>query len=79
MQGGSITILTAEDKAASMKLIFKSWYQCVQRNNFDCFDTMNEYDKELGKAVSENVLGVSDNHKTHLKNIFHQTVMTVIC
>jgi hypothetical protein len=43
MQGRSITVLTAEDEVASMKLKLESWYQRVQRNKFDCFDTMNEY------------------------------------
>jgi hypothetical protein len=43
MQGRSITLLTAEDEVASMKLKLKSWYQRVQRNKLDCFDTMNEY------------------------------------
>jgi hypothetical protein len=41
MQGRSITVLTAEDKVASMKLKLKSWYQHVQQNKFDCSDTMN--------------------------------------
>jgi hypothetical protein len=53
MQGHSITVLTAEDKVASMKSKLKFWYQRVQRNKFDCFDTMNEYLEESGKAVSE--------------------------
>jgi hypothetical protein len=55
MQGRSITVLTAEDKVALMKLKLKSWYQPVQQNKFDCFDTMSEYLEELDKAVSESV------------------------
>jgi hypothetical protein len=64
-----------------MKLKFKSWYQCVQQDKFDCFNTMNEYLEESGKAVSESVkhdITEHLNHKTHLKNIFHHTIMTII-
>jgi hypothetical protein len=55
MQGRGITVLTAEDKVASMKLKLKSWYQRVQRNRLDCFDIMNEYLEESGKAAPERV------------------------
>jgi hypothetical protein len=38
MQGRSMAVLTAEDKVASIKFKFQSWYQRVKRNKFYCFD-----------------------------------------
>jgi hypothetical protein len=68
MQGRSITVLTAEDKVASMELKLKSWYQLVQRNKFGCFDTMNEYLEQSGKAVSESVKHDTIEHLKQLQN-----------
>jgi hypothetical protein len=67
MQGRSITVLTAEGNVASMKLKPKSWYQRVQRNKLDCFDTMNEYLEESSKAVSESVKHDITEHETITK------------
>jgi hypothetical protein len=72
IQDRSITVLTAEDKVASMKLKLKSLYQRVQRNKLDCFDTMNKYLEESGKAVSESVKHDTTEHLRRLQNSFEE-------
>jgi type I site-specific restriction endonuclease len=72
MQGHSITVLTAEDKVASIKLKLKSWYHRVQQNKFDCFDTMNEYLEEPGKAVPESVKHDVTEYLRQLQNSFEE-------
>jgi len=51
VQGRSITVLTADDKLAAVKLL-ASWYHLVQQHKIGCFYTVNEYLKEEGKTVS---------------------------
>jgi type I site-specific restriction endonuclease len=55
-----------------VKLKLKSWYQRVQRNKFDCIDTMTEYLEESGKAVSENVKHDITEHLRRLQNSFEE-------
>jgi len=52
MQGRSITVLTADDKVAAVKLPLVSWYHFVQQHKTGCFYVVNEYFKEEGKTVS---------------------------
>jgi hypothetical protein len=50
--GRNVTVQTAEDQVASVKLKFIFWYRSVQLNKFDYFDTINAYLEEECKAVS---------------------------
>jgi hypothetical protein len=58
-------VLTAETKAASMRLNYKSWLQLAQRNKFDCFDDMDVYFEELGEDVLENIKHDATNYLRH--------------
>jgi hypothetical protein len=68
VQGRSITIITAEDIVAPMKVKLKSWSQCAQQNKFDCFDNMNEYLEGSGKAVSVSIKHDITEHIRQLQN-----------
>jgi hypothetical protein len=72
MQGRSITLHTAEDRVASLKLKLKCWYQLVQRIKLDCFDTMNEYLEESSKAILESVKNDMTEHLKRLQNSFEE-------
>jgi ABC-type uncharacterized transport system YnjBCD substrate-binding protein len=65
-------MLSAEDKVASMEGKLKSWYQRVQRNQFDYFDTLNEYLEESGKAAPESVKHDINDGLKQLQNSFEE-------
>jgi hypothetical protein len=63
---------TTEDSVAKTELIFQAWYQCVQRDKFQYFDTLTEYIKEPRKLVSNCKNDVMTKYISEIQGTFEE-------
>ena len=62
LQAKNVTVFTVQDKILSLSRKLRFWSSCVESNNVDCFQTLNDFLIEIDCVLDENIRRETADH-----------------
>jgi hypothetical protein len=71
-QGKSVLVFTIKDRIVSFHRKLKFWKRCVEKRQYECFPTLNDFLIETESSLEETIYGRIVQHLNYLQQAFQK-------